>query len=283
MVVVEGRALAAVRADAGLGHAAGLVGRGLHRGVLDTGRAAQTEQEGVRAAQDVDAVDVVGIPRNVGDEVVAGGVGRGQAAHALGAGRGAQLGLLAVAAVEARERALGAGHLGIGGVLEQRTGVGRADVVHQILGDDRHGRADILQLGTDAGAGEGVGGDIAPIRLGADFERTEDDDILLRGGGLVGRLLCVEPGDRRDTRCCGQQSAKVAGMLGDMHAFRHSLRLCCVGTRTESASGFRSPGTGELRIRERVRGRFRTWTRQARFPHAAPGARQRGKQAGRQV
>ena len=54
-------------------------------GVDDAGRAAQAEQDLVRATLDVDAVHVERVPRNVRDEEVAGVVGRGQTADTLGA------------------------------------------------------------------------------------------------------------------------------------------------------------------------------------------------------
>jgi len=186
LVDVEAGALAAVGTDT-VRELAFVLERGvLQAAVLDTRRAAEAEEERVGAAQNIDTIGIVRIPGNVRDEVVAGVVGRGQAADALGLAWIAEGITLIVLTIQTGERAARAGHFGVGGVLEERGGVGRTDIVHHRLCDDGDGRAQVAQVATNTRTGEGFRCDVAFVLLTAHFERSELDDFTVSVRGASG-------------------------------------------------------------------------------------------------
>jgi hypothetical protein len=214
LVEVHRAARAPVGTDTRLGAADRAELRVARGGVDDAGGTAETEEDRVGPTLDVDAIDIVVVPRNVGDEEVAGVVRRGQTTHAVGTTGGAQgAGFIDARAVaQTGVGAAGAGHLGVGRVLEQGGGVRRADVLHEFLGDDGDRRADVAQVRADARAGQRLGRLVTGVARGRDFEGRQLDDFfgvgssagfgLGRGRGRRSGLGRERPGagERRDGR-----------------------------------------------------------------------------------
>jgi hypothetical protein len=173
LVDIEASALAAIRSKARIHGTQVAELRAARRGVYHAGRAAQSKQDGVRPTLDVDAINDVGVPWDVGDEEVAGVVGGGQAAHALSALGGAERACFIHAGgiAQAGIGALGAGNLGIGRILEQGAVVGGADVLHEFLREDLNRRANIAQIRADACARKRLRCLIAGIFGRRHFER----------------------------------------------------------------------------------------------------------------
>ena len=109
----------------------GLEVRIIQARVDDTSRAANAEQNRVRTTLQVDATDVITIPRNVAQEVIAGVIGRGQTADAGGRTDG-------VLCIDLRARHAGivtaqAGDFRARGVHQQVGGVRRPGVLQELL------------------------------------------------------------------------------------------------------------------------------------------------------
>ena len=186
-VDIERIAQGAVAADAILKLALILVFRRIDAGIDDARRAANAEQDRVGTALQVNAADVVTIPRYVGQEIVAGVVGGIETAHA-GVGVGldkvaAFAGAVDVRAANAGIVAIDAADLGVGRVLQQRLIVGRADVAEKISRDDADRGRDILEVGLDARPGQGRLGPVAGALRGFDHERGQFHDLFGRLAG----------------------------------------------------------------------------------------------------
>ena len=164
--------------------------------VDDTGAAAVAVQNRIGPALNIDAGDVVPIPGNIGDEKIAGVVRRIETTHPGGlVGRKPGRVIIQCRPIaQAAKVTAGAADFGAGHVLQQRLIVRGTDVAHEFLRRDRDRGADILKLGADAGAAQGIRSLVANIVAGADFKRTEDDHIFVfvrlrrnRSGGLRGQ------------------------------------------------------------------------------------------------
>ena len=86
---------------------------------------------------------------------------------------------------------------GIGEAVDERIGVGcegeevvdavGAEVIHHLLGEDRHRGADVLEVGLEAGATQRLRGEVALVGRGIDLEGREHDSlVLLRNGRRLG-------------------------------------------------------------------------------------------------
>ena len=139
-----------------------------------------------------DAVDRVAVPRNVGEEEVAGVVGGGETADAgVLVGIGETAGFVERGGVaDAGEVALNVAHFGADGVLEERLIARRTDVLHELRGDHGDGVADVAQVGVETIACEGGAGTIAGVGMAGDLEWRKDQDLIAldcSGGDLSGR------------------------------------------------------------------------------------------------
>gem|GEM_PF-5500598 len=156
----------------------------------DAGGTPLAEQNRVRAALEIDAVDIVAVPRNVREEEIAGVVGRRKTAHARVVVRIAEIaGLVEDGAVaDAREVAADAADFRVRCVLQQRRIVRGADVLQQLRGDDGHGVADILQPRVEAVARQrGFSGVASVFPFNRYFERRQNEDfrLVFIGAGLL--------------------------------------------------------------------------------------------------
>ena len=211
-VDVHQHTIAAVAADARFNLATIFEDGGLGRIVDDARRTAEAEQNAVRAALHVDAVDIVGIPRNVRQEIVAGIVRRSQTADA-GVGLGRALIRLAdrLAVAGAGEVTGKTADFRIGRINEKVSRIAGTRILQKLFGRHRNRRAHITQVGVESSAGQSAGGDIAHIAFGIHHEGAQHDNIILAGFG----------GGRG---CIGQ---KVFGLrsLG-MDPWRHCKEQC---------------------------------------------------------
>ncbi|MES2696374.1 MAG: hypothetical protein V4773_23090 [Verrucomicrobiota bacterium] len=204
----------------------------LHDGALDdAGGIADAEEEGVRAAADGDARGIVGIERDVGDEVVAGDGGRADATHALVALR--VFAALRLVGTDAAELAAGkvaedAADLGGGGQRQELADIGRCGVGEKLGRNDADRGANIAERGVDARAGERAVGRVADIVVFADDEGVERHRLFAGGisssggtglgrGGHRGRggIADERQGDKRS----GEERARriQAGNTGGFH------------------------------------------------------------------
>ncbi len=175
--------------------------------VDDAGGAAQTEQNCIRPALDVDAVRVVAVPRHVGQEEVPGVVGGGQAAdagvglrgllRALGVHHGSVAGAGEVTALSA--------NLCVGRVHQQLLAAVRVGVFQEFLGDDRDRVANVFQVRLDARSGQRAGGGVSSVLVCLDHEGREHQDLLIRrssGGCNRDRSVVILTGRCGRSRSC---------------------------------------------------------------------------------
>ena len=129
-----------------------LVAGGFRARVDNAGRAAQAEKDGVGAALEIDAIHIVAVPRNIGQEVIDRGVGRSKTAHARVLVRVGEFAALVgkIVITDVRHVAVNIADLGVGGVLQQRFAAGGADVFQHLLRHNRDGGTDVAELGVQA-------------------------------------------------------------------------------------------------------------------------------------
>ena len=141
VIIVQDITLGAELIEHEFERAAALESRRTNRRVDDARGAAEAEQDGVGSALQIDATDVVSIPRNIREEEVAGVVGRHQAADArvtVGVRKRSEFVDVAfvAAAIGAREIAARTGDFGVHGIGQDRLVIVSSKVVDQLLGED---------------------------------------------------------------------------------------------------------------------------------------------------
>ena len=179
----------------------------LRNGVGDAAGIAEAVENGVRAAREADTLGVVDVGRRGGREEIALGARDGESARRVGYAREQA----AVAGGSAELRIVGAG---VGDELEDLVERGEAKVAHEVGGDDRLGDAGVLDARLEARARECLGGGIAGVFGGGDFERGEENGFLLGRSGRRGR---GDLGEQRETAGRGQQAAQDEGRCGFIH------------------------------------------------------------------
>src|SRR5690606_9745267 len=130
--------------------------RRLQRAVDDARRTAETEENRIRPALNLDVLRVVSIERDVRREKVARDVRAAEAADAIPALRIAQIASLAprsvLAEIDAGVVAVDAVDLGVRRVNEQVAQIRRTGVAHELRRHDADRRSDIAQVGLQATA-----------------------------------------------------------------------------------------------------------------------------------
>ena len=182
LIDIEGGAVAVVVVDAQFEFALGLEAGGVGAVIDDTSGGTHAEEDGVGAALDVDAADIVTIPRDVGEEEVAGVVGAFQSAHAGIIIRAEQIAVFVnfAAVAHAGEVAAYAADLGADGVFQEGFDIGGADVLEELLGDDGDSGTDVFEVCADASACEGGVRLVAVgVLVGGDDEGRERDGLLV--------------------------------------------------------------------------------------------------------
>ena len=189
-VVVEAGALRGVLVDAHFEPAGVAVERAVGAGVDDAGGAAEAEEDGVGPAHNFDAAGVVAVPRGFGLEIIDGVVGGGEAADAgVGVGAETEVFVLLALRIGIEKGAVDAADIGADSEGEERLVVEGGEVLQELLGINGDGGADIDQLGADARAAKGIGGDVTLAVRGVHLERGErDDGGIDRRPGRRGRL-----------------------------------------------------------------------------------------------
>jgi len=207
VVVIERRADRVVLAVAVLDLATRLEGGAVQAGIDDTGRATDAEQDRVRAALHIDAVDVVAVPRNLRHEVIPGVVRRVQTTDTgvrVRTEEGRSLN-----ATEVGEVTTNAADFRVGRIDQQVLGVLGTSVLEELGVDNRQRGRDVLHLGTNTRASQGIFDSVTRrfIRR-ADRKRIELNDFL-----RISRILCnrlsgsglPERFGNRSTECSSQE------------------------------------------------------------------------------
>ena len=204
LVDVDGDAAGVPRAEGGAELADGPVEAGLFRDdVGGAGLVAVAEEDGVGAAGEVVAFEVVAVEIDVEREEIALGRGGADAARGVGdVGGEGEVGAVVVV------------HIGVYGPLDGTVEIGEVEGVDELARDHGVGGGGVGEIAGEAAASEGTGGDKADVFVGADGERREGDGLGVgfgrgwrggRDGGALGDC------DRSD----GENQGEKGGAVGD--------------------------------------------------------------------
>ena len=182
LIVVDGGAetfpVVGFYLDGGLG----AILRAFRRRNEGTGGIAKAEQDGVGAAGEGEGLGIEAVGGDAVAEKILTDDVRGAAAGDI------ERGVVDEGVSVAR---------GIGEADDERIGVGcegeevvdavGAEVIHHLLGEDRHRGADVLEVRLEAGATQRLRGEVALVGRGIDLEGREHDGlVLLRNGRRLG-------------------------------------------------------------------------------------------------
>ena len=150
----------------------------LGRGDESAGGVAEAEEDGVGPAREGEGLGVKTIVGNVVvEEILADHGGRTPAGDVLGGD------VDEVVAVAADVDEIGDKGIGIGREVKDLVDVVCAEVIHQLLGENRERGADVAEVGFEAGAAQGLGGEVAFLGIDLDGERRKDEGFAGYGGG----------------------------------------------------------------------------------------------------
>ena len=143
----------------------------IQAGVDDTGGTADTEQNRIRSALKINPTDIIRVPRNIGEEEIAGVVRLGQTASARGLDGTITTGSSQLGPItESEEIAALTSHFGPGRVDEQVLCVVGFRVLEELLGNHLYGGTHIPQFCADTGARQSVLRGVAGIFTGFNDE-----------------------------------------------------------------------------------------------------------------
>ena len=215
LIVVERLAVGTIGAVAEIdGTECPVLGR-FRRRVDDAGRAAHAEEDGVGTALHINAVHIVTIPRDVRHEEITRIIGRRKAADTRIAVRIRQIAIrLSLATRNTTEVTLHTTDFSIRRVHEQGLVIDRTRILQEFRSDNGDGGTDVLQLGVDAGTGQGLRGYVTLIGLGAHLERAEFNDLFF---GASRRDRARRRGILRLSLSLGDNGAKHGCCNGMQH------------------------------------------------------------------